>query len=151
MDTRFRGAQSGFTLIELIIVMAVIGILAGIALPAYQDYTKQGRVTEAATTLISLATQLEGRYLETRSYTDESNICSLGFNNTEHFSFSCSIPNEGSQQYLLSATSTQLFSQTKTLILGLNEQGIKTSILLSGSTILGEYECWLRSINGECR
>ena len=42
-------AQKGFTLIELMIVIAIIGILAAIALPAYQDYTVRSRVSEALT------------------------------------------------------------------------------------------------------
>jgi len=51
--------QSGFTLIELMIVVAIIGILAAIAVPAYQDYTIRARVSEGAALSGAIKTQVD--------------------------------------------------------------------------------------------
>ncbi len=49
-----RNSQSGFTLIELMIVVAIIGILAAVALPAYQDYTTRAKVSEIMAQLAAM-------------------------------------------------------------------------------------------------
>lgn len=59
-----KSVQKGFTLIELMIVIAIIGILAAVALPAYQDYTIRARVTEGVG-LAASAKQLIGESANT--------------------------------------------------------------------------------------
>ena len=60
-----KSVQQGFTLIELMIVVAIIGILAAVAIPAYQDYTARAQVSEAMTSMSSLKTTI------TEIYNDE--------------------------------------------------------------------------------
>ena len=57
-----NAAQKGFTLIELMIVIAIIGILAAIAIPAYTDYTARAKITEAVTALASAKTSVSEYY-----------------------------------------------------------------------------------------
>lgn len=57
-----RGAQKGFTLIELMVVVAIIAILAAFALPMFQDYTKRTRVAEGLAIADGLKTQIVENY-----------------------------------------------------------------------------------------
>ena len=63
-----KKVQQGFTLIELMIVVAIIGILAAVAIPAYQDYTKRAHVTEG----LSLASS--GKTAVTEYYNSKGSL-----------------------------------------------------------------------------
>ncbi|WP_299771780.1 pilin [uncultured Pseudoteredinibacter sp.] len=60
-----KTVQKGFTLIELMIVVAIIGILAAVALPAYQDYTSRTKVTEPVSLLSGLKIDVSAYHTDT--------------------------------------------------------------------------------------
>tara|TARA_Y100001001_G_scaffold163168_2_gene191511 strand:- start:684 stop:1130 length:447 start_codon:yes stop_codon:yes gene_type:complete len=65
--------QKGFTLIELMIVVAIIGILAAVALPAYQDYTKRSKMAEVIGFMASAKTAVAETYASTNNLTSLTN------------------------------------------------------------------------------
>lgn len=68
--------QQGFTLIELMIVVAIIGILAAVAIPSYQDYTARAQVTEAVSLTAAFKTGLAEFYADSGTY--PSNLTAIG-------------------------------------------------------------------------
>lgn len=83
--------QKGFTLIELMITVVVIGILASIAVPAYSNYVLRGKLTEAMTELAAMRVKLEQYYQDNRTY---AGACAAGTvaplpSGTKYFTYSC--------------------------------------------------------------
>jgi type IV pilus assembly protein PilE len=68
-----RGA--GFTLVELIVVLAIVAVLGSIAVPQYLEYMRRGRLTEATTRLADHRVRMEQYYLDNRRYDDDTGNC----------------------------------------------------------------------------
>ena len=79
-NMKINHAQSGFTLIELMIVVAIIGILAAIAIPQYQDYIARSQVTRVVGELSALKTSAEEQLMRGQ---EPSGASSLGFTGSD--------------------------------------------------------------------
>lgn len=87
--------NQGFTLVELMIVIAIIGILASVAIPGYTNYVARGRLVEAGVNLASYRTSMEQYYQDIRMYASAvgSTVCGVpvpsAVGTTDNFTISC--------------------------------------------------------------
>jgi type IV pilus assembly protein PilE len=101
------GRARGFTLIEVMIVVAVIGILSAIAYPSYTDYVRRSRISEATGDLSATRVRLEQFYQDNRNYNSSAAACGVAMPNAGNkpFIYSCTWGATASNQsFLLQAT-----------------------------------------------
>lgn len=79
-----RTMQKGFTLIELMIVVAIIGILAAVALPAYQDYTTRAKVSEVVLAASSARTSLAEAYAANATFPNDMSAAGLSTQSSKY-------------------------------------------------------------------
>ena len=83
----------GFTLIEVMVVVAIVGILAAIALPSYADYVRRSKIIEATRGLSDFRTRMEQYFLDNRTYVGgcagAGNIKAIVQANVKTFTFTC--------------------------------------------------------------
>lgn len=84
------GQSAGFSLIELMIVVAIIGILAAIALPSYNTYVTRGKIPDATSGLANKRIQLEQFFQDNRSYVGAP-ACNADSATSQYFDFSCTV------------------------------------------------------------
>ncbi|KAF0164692.1 MAG: type IV pilus assembly protein PilE [Rhodocyclaceae bacterium] len=142
----------GFTLIEVMITMTIIGILMAIALPQYGEYVLKGKLTEAMSLLSDLQIRQEQYYQDNRTYADGMRPrgvaspfvladCTTA-NPSQNFICTtiCATANSG-QTYTCTATSATLG-----YVYTVTEAGTKATTQPSGTTVT----CWLRGSSGVC-
>ena len=140
MKTKTKNQQTGFSLMELMIVVAIIGILAAIALPAYQDHVRRAKAVEAAAVLDEMHLRMEQSFQDNRTYMDVRGIglCNAPAGaNTRFFGFGCS-DGPTANSYTLEAAGV---GDMSAYVYTVDETNAKSSF---GQT------CWVYTPNGTC-
>jgi len=152
-----RARATGFTLIEVMIVVAIVAILASVALPAYNDYVRRGAMQEAFTNLAQFRIRLEQYYQDNRRYAPSADATTCGSaaaaaltaaelgGETKYFDYTCE-PSDSGQAYLLTATGKGIatgFAYT------LNERGAKATTEFKGEAAAG-VSCWASKSTSDC-
>lgn len=140
----------GFTLIELMIAVAIVAILAAIAIPSYSEYVRRGRITEAVSTLSGMRVKMEQFFQDNRTYVlacgiPGSSVAPLP--TSTNFVYAC--PTLTGVAYTITATgnagsSLEGFQYT------INQANAQSTVMTAPSTWPSNAGCWVLKKDGSC-
>ncbi len=133
-----KQSNKGFTLIELMIVVAIIGILAGVAYPSYTGYVKKANRADAIDSLLFLAGRMEEFYMNNDTYAgatvNAAATGTVGSNQTSEGLYTLSIPTATGFAYTI--TAIPVIADAECTTFTLNQLGQK------GATGTSAATCW---------
>jgi type IV pilus assembly protein PilE len=150
---------TGFTLIELMVTVAIIAILAAIAVPNYTDYVKRGKLQEATSNLLALRTKMEQYFQDNRSYTTPGAPvlapCTAGSSvpipALKYFNITCPVLTATTYTIQADGTDPTLVGITFTI----NEGNVRATTVAAGSPMdqagyTANANCWTIRKGGQC-
>jgi prepilin-type N-terminal cleavage/methylation domain-containing protein len=144
-----RGGR-GFTLIELMITVAIIAILARIALPAYSDYVTRGRLVDATNSLSELRAKMEQHFQDNRTYQTSGTFTAPCLTSVTAGSFAvvCATADVTASAYTITATGS---GTTNGFVFTIDQNGTqKTTGLPSGWGSYPQTGCWVQRKGQTC-
>lgn len=152
--------SKGFTLIEIMVVVGIIGILSAIAIPAYRDYVIRGKLPEAFATMADARVKMELYFQDNPATgfggTTSPNACDeptivkyVAGTGLKYFTFTCSVTNANAYLLTMSGKSSEGLGS---LVYTVDEQNQQRTT--SVPTALGwtgaPASCWVRKKDGSC-
>lgn len=101
---RYTTGTTGFTLIELMVTVAIIGILSSLAMSAYSQYVVRSKLSDTLSALGAARLQIEQSFVDSRNYGVAGQACNYIPANTQYFTMSCTV-GATNQNYTLRAVS----------------------------------------------
>lgn len=153
-----RRAAAGFTLIELMVTVAIVAVLASIGYPAYTDYIRRGQLPEAGAAMSDYRVKMEQYFQDYKNYgTTNGGACANGSNppgwanfipkGAKYFTYSCVVNNTGTTPgYVLTATGSS--GKAVGHVYTVNQDNLQTTTQFKGATVSGK-NCWLMK-GSEC-
>lgn len=138
--------SKGFTLIELMITVAIVAILASLVLPSYTEYIRRAKITEATAALAGMRVKLEQYFQDNRSY---ALACTAGVApqpaDTGNFQYSC--PTLNGTNYLIQAAGINSMNGFKYTI---DQANVRTTVDVPPGWDGAGKTCWVLRKDGSC-
>lgn len=147
--------QRGFSLVELMVVVAVVAIIAAFAMPQYSDYVTRSKFAEAHSTLSDARVRLEQRFMDNRAYTGGAAPWACGSaapTGGKYFTYSC-VSTAGPDTYTVTATGDPAQGLSG-IAFTINESNTKATVVTAATPMAvagyaSNAGCWLTK-KGSC-
>lgn len=143
--TSCRRLLSGFTLIELMVTVAIVGILASVALPNYRDYVLRGKIPEATAGLANKRARMELYFDNNRTYVAAAD-CDTDTTTSKYFDFSCTATATASTYTLQAVGKGSMAGFSFTI----NQANAKATTDVPSDWSGSGSACWVLRKDGSC-
>ena len=134
-------SATGFTLIEVMITVAIVAILAAVAIPSYTDYITRSKIQEATTSLLSMRTKLEQFYQDQRTFRAPKPA------GLKYFTIDC--PTLNNTQYLVTATGIA-GTDVALFTFSIDQANTRQTTNVPPGWTSPPTNCWVMRKNGTC-